>query len=87
MTICLEIFLLLIFKRYWYLVIWGSFWSALPDYLTLYKKKKPYKTLLRAYFNFHDKVQFEVGKASGIAVQSLTVVILLMILLAKLGVS
>lgn len=62
-------------------------WSALPDYLTLYKKKKPYKTLLRAYFNFHDKVQFEVGKASRIAIQGLTVVILLMILLAKLGIS
>ncbi|MFA6587728.1 MAG: hypothetical protein WCT08_01525 [Patescibacteria group bacterium] len=82
LTILIEIILLTLFRRYWYFILWGSFWSALPDYLTLYKNKKPYKTLLKGYFKFHDKVQFEVDKASGIALQSLTVGVLIVILSA-----
>jgi hypothetical protein len=82
LTVVVEILLLIKFKQFWYLIIWGSFWAILPDYLTLYKYKKPYKTLLKAYFTFHDKLQFEVDKASGIAIQSLTVGVLLLILVA-----
>ncbi|RJO59277.1 hypothetical protein C4546_02760 [Candidatus Parcubacteria bacterium] len=81
MTISVFLALLVVFRDRWYLVIWGAFWSALPDYLTLYKKEKPFKTLLKPYYNFHDKVQFEVNKGPGIAFQGFTVVILVLILL------
>lgn len=79
-TLLVSLGLLLWFRTSWMFVVWGIGWSALPDFLTLYRKKKTWKLWFSSYYKLHNRLQWEVARGPGLAVQAFFVAILLSVL-------
>lgn len=81
-TILVSVGLLLWFRTHWAFVVWGIAWAALPDFLTLYQKVKPWKAWLRSYYALHNRLQWEVARGPGLAVQAFFLLVLWLMLQA-----
>ncbi len=85
LSVVVGIALILWFRTSWANVLWGIGWACVPDFLTLYRKKKPWSIWFKGYFELHNRVQWEVAKGPGLAVQSFLVLCMGIILLMAKG--
>lgn len=79
-TIAVSVVLIAWFWNVWPFVVWGIVWASLPDFLTLYRKTKPWSVWFKAYYRLHYLAQWEVARGPGLAIQAFSVAILLTIL-------
>lgn len=73
-----------LFADTWLLMSWGVAWAILPDWLTLYRNRRPWKRILRAFYAFHNTIQWEVAAGPGLAIQGIVALILALWLQALL---
>ncbi len=66
-----------LFVDSWFLMAWGVGWAIVPDWLTLMRKKQPWKRILRHFYALHNAIQWEVAPAPGLAIQAIVVLILI----------
>lgn len=74
-----------VFWDQWLLMTWGVAWAILPDWLTLYRNRRPWKRLLRPFYAFHNNIQWEVALGPGLAIQAIVVFFLVLSLLERLA--
>ncbi len=74
-TILVSTGILVWFWSAWPFVVWGIVWACLPDFLTLYRKTKPWSVWLKGYYRLHNRVQWEVARGPGLAIQAFFVAI------------
>ncbi|MFA6042358.1 MAG: hypothetical protein WCV85_03230 [Patescibacteria group bacterium] len=79
-TILVYLGLLLWHPELWWLTSWGVFWTVLPDFLTLFRKDKPWRLWLRGYYKLHNALQTEVQPSIGLIMQAFVVFICIIIL-------
>lgn len=79
-TILVTLGLVVWFWDMWPLVVWGVAWAALPDFLTLYRKTKPWSIWLRAYYKMHNAAQWEVARGPGLTIQAFFTFLLVLLL-------
>lgn len=83
LSILLFALLLGLFADHWLNVCWGVGWAILPDWLTLFRERKPWKRLLRRFYAFHNDIQWEVSIWPGLAVEAIVGFILVVALKSK----
>jgi hypothetical protein len=79
-TVVVTIGLIVWFWSLWPFVVWGIAWACVPDLLTLYRKAKPWSKWFKGYYVLHNRVQWEVTRGPGLAIQAFFVAILVSIL-------
>lgn len=80
LSILLFVLLIGLFADQWLLVCWGVGWAILPDWLTLFRDRQPWKRLLRRFYAFHNAIQWEVSIWPGLAVEAIVGFILVVAL-------
>lgn len=79
-SVLIFVFLLILMPSQWLYICLGAGFAALPDFLTLFMKKRPWKQILRVYYKFHNSIQWEIKRIPGLAIQAFTVLILISLL-------
>lgn len=79
-TFAVLALVVLVYPSNWYFALWGACWAACPDFLTLFQKQKPWSQWFQWYFKLHNRVQWEVARGPGLAVQAFFTLILLIAL-------
>ena len=79
-TVFVSVGLIVWFWTVWPFVVWGIAWACLPDFLTLYRKTKPWSIWLKSYYKLHNLAQWEVARGPGLTIQAFSVAILVSIL-------
>ena len=73
--------LLALMPAQWLYICLGAGFAALPDFLTLFMKKRPWKQILRSFYQFHNNIQWEIKRTPGLVIQAFTVLVLVSLLL------
>lgn len=80
LSVVLFVVLIGLYADQWFLVSWGVGWAVLPDWLTLFRNRRPWKRILRRFYAFHNQIQWEVSVWPGLAVEAIVGFILVVAL-------
>jgi hypothetical protein len=80
-SVVIFILILILKPSQWLYICLGAGFASLPDFLTLFIKKQPWRQILRLFYKFHNRIQWEIKMAPGLAIQAFVVLVLVSLLL------